>query len=68
MFTLEDNLVNGGFGSFVKVNTDIENIFCIGWGDMFIPQGKPEELFEKYGLDKTGVAQRIEKELKNIKD
>ncbi len=68
VFTLEDNLVNGGFGSFVKVNTDIENIFCIGWGDMFIPQGKPGELFEKYGLDKTGVAQRIEKELKNIKD
>lgn len=68
VFTLEDNLVNGGFGSFLSVNSNIKNAVNIGWGDEFIPHGKARELFEKYKLDEISVAQRIEKELKNIKD
>lgn len=68
VFTLEDNLVNGGFGSFLSVNSNIKNAVNIGWGDEFIPHGKARELFEKYKLDEISVAQRIENELKNIKD
>ena len=68
VFTLEDNLVNGGFGSFLSVNSNIKNAVNIGWGDEFIPHGKARELFERYKLDEISVAQRIENELKNIKD
>ena len=66
VFTLEDNLVNGGFGSYLAVNSNIRNFVNIGWGDEFIPHGKARELFEKYGLDGKGVAEKIENALNNL--
>ena len=66
VFTLEDNLVNGGFGSYLAVNSNIRNFVNIGWGDEFIPHGKARELFEKYGLDGKSVAEKIENALNNL--
>lgn len=66
VFTLEDNLVNGGFGSYLAVNSNIRNFVNIGWGDEFIPHGKARELFEKYGLDGKSIAEKIENALNNL--
>lgn len=66
VFTLEDNLVNGGFGSYLAVNSNIRNFVNLGWGDEFIPHGKARELLEKYNLDGNGVAERVENALNNL--
>jgi 1-deoxy-D-xylulose-5-phosphate synthase len=36
-------------------------ISTIGWPDKFIEHGSVDELFEKYGLNGAGVAERIQK-------
>ena len=33
----------------------------IGWPDKFIEHGKVNQLFEKYGLDAEGIAERVRK-------
>ncbi|HZK88395.1 MAG TPA: 1-deoxy-D-xylulose-5-phosphate synthase [Anaerovoracaceae bacterium] len=64
--TLEDNSVIGGFGqqlsSFLleKGILDVK-VMNIGWPDKFIEHGSIEELFEKYDLDASGIAERIRK-------
>lgn len=58
--TLEDNLKNGGFGSYVKSNSDLKcQVLSFGWGDEFITHGKPSLLFEKYNLDENSIAESI---------
>ncbi len=62
--TLEDNVVKGGFGSSLtsilseKGITDV-TVLNIGWPDQFIEQGTQPELFDKYGLDSAGIAERV---------
>lgn len=65
MFTVEDGVIDAGFGSAV----------CDGLGFMverlglpakFIEHGKRQFLLEKYGLDAAGIAQRIKKALKKM--
>jgi 1-deoxy-D-xylulose-5-phosphate synthase len=64
--TLEDNTVIGGFGQMLrslaaeKGGRDV-TISTIGWPDKFIEHGSVDELFEKYGLNPEGLAERIQK-------
>lgn len=62
--TLEDNVLEGGYGSMVSRLLASEGapgtrVLNIGWPDQFIEQGNTDELFEKYGLDAEGIAERV---------
>ena len=64
--TLEDNTLLGGFGQMlcsVVAERGIQDIriTTIGWPDKFIEHGSVDQLFEKYGLNGAGVAERIQK-------
>lgn len=64
--TLEDNSVIGGFGqqlSSLLLEKGILNVKVtnIGWPDKFIEHGRVDQLFEKYGLDANGIAERVRK-------
>ncbi|HHU17752.1 MAG TPA: 1-deoxy-D-xylulose-5-phosphate synthase [Clostridiales bacterium] len=62
--TVEDNVLEGGFGSIVnrilaeEGMCDIK-VLNIGWPDKFIEQGSTPELFEKYGLDSQHISERV---------
>lgn len=61
--TLEDNVMQGGFGSAVMSMLHEEGVcsvpVCVmGWPNRFIEQGGTGELFAKYGLDAAGIAER----------
>ena len=62
--TLEDNVLEGGFGSGVdsllarQPRTDVQ-LINFGWPDQFIEQGSTKELFEKYALDSESIAERV---------
>lgn len=64
LVTLEDNVLEGGYGSIVnrilaeEGELDVR-ILNIGWPDRFIEQGSTDELFEKYRLDPSGIAERV---------
>ncbi|MEL7654622.1 MAG: transketolase C-terminal domain-containing protein, partial [Bacillota bacterium] len=62
--TLEDNVLEGGFGSMVNILLTEESvtdvtILNIGWPDQFIEHGSTNELFRKYGLDSESIAERV---------
>lgn len=64
MVTLEDNVLDGGFGSKVEMllaeqATGQIKIKAIGWPDQFIEHGNNHELFEKYRLDSESIAERV---------
>ena len=59
--TLEDNVINGGFGQAAAAalknkNVDILNL---GWPDEFIEHGTSQQLYEKHGLDADSITERI---------
>jgi 1-deoxy-D-xylulose-5-phosphate synthase len=58
IFTVEEGILEGGFGSAVVEVID-KPIIRIGLPDEFIPHGQREILLEKYGLTKEGIAQKI---------
>lgn len=59
--TVEDNVISSGFGeNFVCENQlNNEKALIVGWPDDFVEHGSQQELFEKYGLDGKGIAERI---------
>ncbi len=62
--TLEDNILEGGYGSIVNGLLAEEDrmdvrVLNIGWPGQFIEQGSTEELFQKYGLDSESIAERV---------
>ena len=63
VITVEDGVVEGGFGSAVceALSCGVERI---GFPSQFIVHGKRQFLFEKYGLDAAGIALRIKKAVK----
>ena len=65
--TLEDNVVNGGFGSGVLGLLASEGIqkevMCLGIPDRFIHQGSIDQLRKEIGLDPESIAEKIEKKL-----
>lgn len=65
--TLEESVVNGGFGSAVMEVFEQENISaavrCLGLPDHFIEHGAREELLRKYHLTPDEIAATIEAEM-----
>ena len=61
VFTLEDNVVTGGFGSAIAEALAPQGIPVTQMGvpDQFIEQGGQAELLKQLGLDASGVAQTI---------
>lgn len=65
IFTIEDNLKNGGFG--LKVLETVQelgynnkvNLYNFAFDDIFVEHGSREELFEKYGLDSVSIYNKI---------
>jgi 1-deoxy-D-xylulose-5-phosphate synthase len=62
--TLEDNVLEGGFGAAISgliIEENIPNVRLknFGWPDKFIEQGSTGELFQKYGLDPESIAERV---------
>lgn len=58
VFTVEDGVLDGGFGSAVKEVVDVP-VVRLGLPDEFLPCGKREFLLEKYGLSAQGIAHTI---------
>ena len=59
--TVEDGVLDGGFGETVKsklVNDSI-NVLSLGFDDRFIPQGSQNELFESTELNAEGIVKSI---------
>ena len=60
IFTVEDGIVCGGFGSAMKADlTGNIEIINYGWPDKFIEHGSRSDLFAIYRLDGKGLAERI---------
>jgi len=61
--TVEDHSIIGGLGSAVAEIISEANNDCkltrIGVNDMFPESGKPEDLYEKYGLSSKKIRERI---------
>ncbi|MBI4188763.1 MAG: 1-deoxy-D-xylulose-5-phosphate synthase [Chloroflexi bacterium] len=62
--TVEENTLNGGFGSSVadllqKSGISNVSVKSIGLPDEFIEQGEPAILRAKYGLDAKGIAREV---------
>ncbi|WP_058485271.1 1-deoxy-D-xylulose-5-phosphate synthase [Defluviitalea phaphyphila] len=69
LFTIEDNIINGGYGSNVlqilsKNKIKNINVNILGFPDKFINHGTPDEIYKEYGLDKNGIMQKVEEVLK----
>lgn len=68
IITVEDGVVNGGFGSavleFLADNNYAVNVSRIGINDTFVEHGTPEELYQMLGLDAAGIKIKIEEMLK----
>ncbi len=62
IFTLEDNLIRGGFGEYIAANYT-NKVVNLGWPDKFIEHGDCEYLYKKYELDAESIAERIRREL-----
>lgn len=67
VFTLEENVINGGFGDAVREvlssGRSRVRVVKLGIRDKFVPHGIREELLEETGLDAVSVAETIMKEL-----
>ncbi|GFO70291.1 1-deoxy-D-xylulose-5-phosphate synthase 2 [Geomonas limicola] len=64
LFTVEDNVVQGGFGTSVLELLEEEDLTGItvtrlGYPDSFVEQGEQAELRASYGLDAAGIATSV---------
>lgn len=63
IFTAEEGIVDGGFGS--AVSEAVSNpVIKMGLPCEFVPHGKREVLLEKYGLTKEGIAKKIRESIR----
>lgn len=66
VYTLEDNVISGGFGSSILElysRSSIEaEVKIIGFDDNFIPHGEKEELFSLKNMDSESIFNTIMKE------
>ena len=58
IFTVEEGVIDGGFGSAVQEALG-EPVHRLGLPANFVPHGKRDFLLEKYGLTAEGIAQSI---------
>jgi 1-deoxy-D-xylulose-5-phosphate synthase len=66
VFTLEDNVAAGGFGSSVAkfyAAAGSKRVVVIGYPDQFIPQGRIAELHDLYGLTPEKIALAVRQHL-----
>lgn len=68
IITIEDNVINGGFGSSLEVciqDSDLTDITInsLGWPDQYIQHGTVAELDKKYKLDVDGIIKHVLKML-----
>jgi len=66
LFTVEENVIQGGFGSAVLELLEEEGIYGVrvvrlGYPDSFVEQGEQPELRAKYGLDAAGISESVRK-------
>ncbi len=63
IFTVEENVVSGGFGSsvaeFLQQNNIPVHITIIGLPDEFLPHAPQEMILEKYGLTPEGIVKAV---------
>ena len=63
VITIEDNVINGGFGSrinkFMVDNNYKSEIVNIGLPDKFVQHGNSEDIYEYVGLSPKGIADKI---------
>ncbi|MBR2627959.1 MAG: 1-deoxy-D-xylulose-5-phosphate synthase, partial [Peptococcaceae bacterium] len=69
LVTLEEHMLEGGFGSAVlellnKNNVNSSHVLRIGIGDEFVPHGKTDLLKQLAGLDADSVAAKVKECLK----
>ncbi|HEY6874451.1 MAG TPA: 1-deoxy-D-xylulose-5-phosphate synthase [Geobacteraceae bacterium] len=69
LFTVEENVLMGGFGTAVlelleEEGVDDIELTRIGYPDRFIEQGEQPELRAIYGLDAAGIARRVRESLR----
>lgn len=71
ILTLEDHVLKGGFGAgIIEELSDLRlttPVVRVGWPDMFIEHGKPDDLRAKYGLSVEGALEKMEPYLAKIK-
>lgn len=61
LFTLEDNVLTGGFGQQMAAafcNHPLQ-VYNFGWPDAFIEHGSVSQLRQKYGLTPEAIVERI---------
>ncbi|MEG0157398.1 MAG: transketolase C-terminal domain-containing protein, partial [Anaerovoracaceae bacterium] len=65
IFTLEDNVLQGGFGEKVSAVVQGKGVTVtnIGWPNRFIEHGASPLLYKKYGLDSDSLTERIGEQL-----
>ncbi len=64
LVTLEDNVLQGGFGTSIlelleEGGVDGVRVIRLGYPDRFIEQGEQAELKASYGLDAAGIARSV---------
>lgn len=63
ILTIEDGVINGGFGSavleFMADNNYKLNLKRLGINDTFVEHGTPEQLYNMLGLDIEGIAKSL---------
>lgn len=64
IFTVEDNIFSGGFGSKIMQSMFEYNIFnkfihVFSFPDTYVSQGTKEEIYSKYGLDEISIYNKI---------
>lgn len=70
LFTVEENVLQGGFGSAVMEFLEENGLWNIpikriGLPDNFIEHGAPDVLRKKYGLDAEGIANSVRKSIES---
>jgi len=65
IFTVEDNALQGGFGTALLELFEEEGVMetpviRLGYPDSFIEQGEQAQLYERYGLTPAGIAASIQ--------
>ncbi len=63
IFTIEDHVITGGFGSLVQEAIKEGAIVLKSGFDQFVPHGTADELYERYGLSAEVIADKIRKTL-----
>jgi 1-deoxy-D-xylulose-5-phosphate synthase len=70
ILTLEDHVLNGGFGSAVLEAVSDAGlstpVIRIGWPDRFIEHGKPDDLRKKYGISVQVALEKLRPHLQSV--